>query len=189
MDQDELLRLAVGALEALEMPYLVTGSIATIFYGEPRFTNDIDIVIQVTPDRVDALVDVFDHEPLYVSREAAHRAVRQTSQFNVIHPRAGLKIDFMVAKMDALDHSRFERARRVRPAEDYDAAFASPEDVILKKLQYYRESRSDKHLRDCAGVLRITPNVDRDYIARWAELLEVSDLWEALREQSPPEEN
>jgi hypothetical protein len=181
MDQDELLRHVVATLERLHVPYLVTGSVATIFYGEPRFTNDIDIVVQLEPGEVDALVSKFPGKEFYVSREAAQLAVQRAGQFNVIHPGSGLKVDFVIPTMDAFDHSRFRRGRRVRVAPDYEATFASPEDVILKKLQFFRSGESEKHLRDCAGVLRITSEVDRAYISRWADELGVEELWRRVQ--------
>jgi hypothetical protein len=178
MEQDDLLRVVVAALERLGIPYLVTGSIATIFYGEPRFTNDIDIVVALDQRSIGRLVESFSADDFYLAQEAAERAVARRSQFNLIHPRSGLKVDFMVAAMDAFDRSRFTRGRRIRPAADYEATFASPEDVVLKKLEYYRVGGSDKHLRDCAAVLRITPDLDRAYIASWAEKLGVDDVWQ-----------
>lgn len=183
MEQDELLRLAVETLERLEIPYLVTGSVATIFYGEPRFTNDIDIVVQLDRGSAGRLVEAFPADELYVAREAALGAVARRGQFNLIHPRSGLKVDFMVASMDAFDRSRFGRGRRVRTAEDREATFASPEDVILKKLVYFRDGGSDKHLRDVAGVLRISRDVDRGYVAEWAERLGVGDVWRRVEER------
>lgn len=184
MDQAELLARVVRALERLGIPYLVTGSIATIFYGEPRFTNDIDVVVRLTAEGVDELLALFPQPAFYTSAESARRAVERGGQFNVIHPASGLKVDLIAAKMDAFDRSRFERGRRVTPGSDYEATFASPEDVILKKLQFYRAGKSEKHLRDCAGVLRITAGVDRDYVTRWADELQVADLWQLVQERA-----
>ena len=158
MEQDELLHHAVQALESLGLRYLVTGSVATIYYGEPRFTNDIDIVVELPANRVDDLCAAFPAGEFYVSAEAARQAVERHSQFNVIHPASGLKVDLMVASGDA-----------------------SPEDVILKTLEYYREGGSEKHLRDIAGVLKISgEQVDRAYIADWAKRLGLLDLWKEL---------
>ena len=183
MDQDELLQHLVRALEESGVSYLVTGSTATIFYGEPRFTNDIDVVVQLRERQVKQLLAAFPADEFYVSEEAARRAHRTRGQFNVIHPRSGLKIDFVVADETPFERSRFARARRVRAAPDLDAVFASPEDVILKKLVFHREGGSDKHLRDVAGVLRISGGeIDFDYLEGWAERLGVVDLWRRLRE-------
>lgn len=181
MEQDELLHHAVRALESLGLRYLVTGSVATIYYGEPRFTNDIDIVVELPANRVDDLCAAFPAGEFYVSAEAARQAVERHGQFNVIHPASGLKVDLMVAAGDAFDRSRFARGRRLHLAPDSDASFASPEDVILKKLEYYRDGGSEKHLRDIAGVLRVSgEQVDRAYVAEWAKRLGLLDLWKEL---------
>jgi len=181
MEQDELLRRVTETLERLEIPYLVTGSVATIYYGEPRFTLDIDIVVDLTQDKARELCSAFSPEDFYVSEESAKRAVRQRSQFNVLHPRSGLKVDLMVSDHSAFDRSRFARGQRLRPTDDYEATFASPEDVILKKLEYYRQGKSEKHLRDIAGILKISGDrVHRTYIEEWADKLGVREIWEGL---------
>jgi hypothetical protein len=116
----------VGALERLELPYLITGSIATIFWGEPRFTNDIDVVVQLPPEQVEAFLRAFPPPEFYVDEEAVRGAVARRGQFNVIHPASGLKVDVMVPTMDALDLSRFRRARRITPARRPTAKLPSP---------------------------------------------------------------
>jgi hypothetical protein len=181
LEDRDLLRYAVEALERLGLPYLVTGSVATIFFGEPRFTVDIDIVVDLPAERIRDFCAAFAPEEFYLSEEAVRRAVRSRSQFNVIHPSSGLKIDIMVSAGTPFDRSRFARMRRIRPGEGFEASFASPEDVILKKLEYYREGGSQKHLRDIAGVLRISGEaIDRSYIQEWAERLGVEEIWQAV---------
>ena len=172
MEQDELLRQVVETLGSLDLPYLITGSIATILYGEPRFTNDIDVV------------EAFPGDEFYLDPERIRQAVAAKSQFNIIHPASGLKIDVMIPAMDAFDRSRFSRAARVHPADDYEATFASPEDVIVKKMQFYSEGGSDKHLRDIAGVLRISSaEIDRDYVTEWADRLGLREIWDRVLEE------
>lgn len=185
MDQDELLRHVVGALQGAGVSYLVTGSTATIYYGEPRFTNDLDVVVQLGAEQVEKVVGAFPPEEFYVSEEAVRRALRTRGQFNVIHPRSGLKVDFVVAEGSPFDRSRFARRRRVRVAHDLEADFAAPEDVILKKLVFHREGGSDKHLRDVGGVLKISGDeIDFDYLDLWADRLGVTDLWRQVRERA-----
>lgn len=182
MEQSELLRFCTKVLEQLGLRYFVTGSVATIFYGEPRFTNDIDIVVDLPPDRISELCGAFPSSDFYVSEESVRSAVSRKGQFNVIHPASGLKADIMVPSEDAFNRSRFSRVRRLRPAPEYDVFFASPEDVILKKLEYYLEGRSEKHLRDIAGVLKISgPQIDFTYIDEWAGLLGLSEIWRKVR--------
>lgn len=181
MEQDELLRHLVGALERLGLPYLVTGSIATIYYGEPRFTNDIDVVVELPASRINDFLREFPDDSFYASEEAARRAVAGHRQFNVIHPASGLKVDVVIPAGDALDRSRFARRRRVSLGPGCTASFAAPEDVVLKKMVFYRDGGSDKHLRDIAGVLQVSgAEVDREYVAEWADRLGLSDLWESI---------
>lgn len=186
MRPSELLRHLVEALERLDIEYLITGSTATVFFGEPRFTNDIDVVVRLREDQVKRLAAAFPAEDFYFAVETARRALAKGGQFNVLHPRSGLKIDFVVvAESTPFDHSRFARGVRVRPVADYEAVFAAPEDVILKKLVFHREGGSDKHLRDVAGVLKISGGLlDFDYLDAWAERLGVTDLWQRARERA-----
>ncbi len=171
----------MGVFERLGLRYLVTGSLATVFYGEPRFTNDIDIVVDLPAARVAELCAGFPSPEFYVSPEAARRAITQKSQFNVIHPTSGLKLDLIVPADTAFNRSRLARARSLHPAPDYVASFSSPEDVILVKLDFHRQGGSDKHLRDIAGVLKISgETLDRAYLDSWAQRMGLEETWRAL---------
>lgn len=179
MEPSELLHFAAETLERLGIEYLVTGSMASIAYGEPRFTNDIDIVVRLSGEQVDRLCRSFPAEGFYVNVDAAREAVHRHGQFNVIHPTSGLKIDFMVAAEDEFNQSRFARRRQLDIAAAGAVSFAAPEDVILRKLEYYREGGSDKHLRDIRGILSLTGEaIDRTYLTQWVERLGVQSEWE-----------
>lgn len=178
MEQHDLLRLLCRQLEDLGLRYFITGSTVTIFFGEPRFTNDIDVVVDLPPDAVATLCARFPAADFYVSEEAATQAVRSGTQFNIIHPGSGLKIDVMVPRPSDFNQSRFSRVRRVAAGDDWTATFSSPEDAILKKLEYFREGGSEKHLRDIAGVIgTMRQELDFGYIEEWAARLGVADLW------------
>lgn len=183
MELAELLSHVTSSLDRLEIPYLVTGSMATIAYGEPRLTNDIDLVVRLSPFQVDPLCDAFPEGEFYVSRQAALDSARSWRQFNILHPKSGLKVDVMVADDSDFNASRFGRARLLSVAPDVTVAFASPEDVILKKLEYYREGGSEKHLRDISGVLKIMGSeLDQKYLEIWARRLGLSALWREVSE-------
>jgi len=122
----ELLEVVVTVLERLEIPYLVTGSVASMAYGEPRFTNDIDIVAAVTEQHVAPLLATFPSDEFYLSEEGIREALVHQTQFNIIHPASGLKVDVMIRKNVPFDESRLKRGRRIYPAKSYSAAFASP---------------------------------------------------------------
>jgi len=178
MELADLLLRVTRTLEELGIPYLVTGSIATIAYGEPRLTMDIDVVVRLQERAVERLCSAFPSDEFYVSPEAVRGAIRHSTQFNILHPGSGLKVDVMVADDSDFNASRFSRARTLAVSTSAEVVFASPEDVILKKLQYYREGGSDKHLRDIAGVIRVMGgDLDQGYLARWARQLEVEALW------------
>jgi hypothetical protein len=182
MEQSELLQFLVRALERLNLKYLITGSTVTIFYGEPRFTNDIDVVVQLPANTIREFCSQFPPGDFYVSEDAATDAVRHRSQFNIIHPGSGLKIDVIVPAMTEFDRARFGRAVRVQAGSDWGASFATPEDAIIKKMEYFREGRSEKHLRDIAGVLKTSGGqLDLKYIEQWADKLKLSDIWQAIQ--------
>lgn len=181
MEQSELLRRLVTEVERLGLQYLITGSAATILYGEPRLTNDIDIVVVLPASRVAEFCRSFPAPEFYVDEESAMMAVHDHGQFNILHPNSGLKVDVMVPPETPFNRARFARGARVKPAADYEATFASPEDVIIKKMEYFNEGGSEKHLRDIAGVLRITGDrIDLAYITEWALRLGLADVWEAV---------
>ena len=185
MEPEGLLRHVRDACARLQLTYFVVGSTATIAYGEPRFTNDIDVVVELPPEKVDNFCAAFPEGDFYLSRNAVELAVEKSFQFNVIHPASGLKVDFIVLSESEFDRSRRARRRNLRVFSDGDACFASPEDVIVKKLVYYKEGGSDKHLRDIASVLRIQGDrIDRAYIADWSKAFGVEQVWRDLNTQN-----
>lgn len=178
MDPSELLNRLSHTLKELHIPYLVTGSMATIAYGEPRFTNDIDVVIRMVGAQVDPFCAAFPFDEFYVSPDAVRDAVWRNGQFNILHPSTGLKIDVMVADSSDFNDSRFSRARRLHVAQNHAVAFASPEDVIIKKLEFFQEGGSEKHLSDIRGVLAVMGDeIDHSYINQWATKLGLTREW------------
>src|SRR5271156_2909702 len=96
MEQSDLLEYVARAIEGTGLRYFVTGSTATIFYGEPRFTNDIDVVVDLPESRIADFIRRFPKDEFYLSETAVHDAVRMKTQFNIIHPASGLKVDVIV---------------------------------------------------------------------------------------------
>lgn len=181
MNQSELLRYAIDALEGQELTYMIVGSFASATYGEPRFTHDIDIVLSLGLDAVDRLCLAFPAPEFYVSDSAAREAVLRRGQFNVIHPASGNKIDFMIARDDAWGRSQLARRCRRPILADKESYLAAPEDVILAKLWYYQEGGSDKHLRDIAAMLQVSGDeIDQTYINHWTKELKLTEEWQAV---------
>lgn len=184
MEQSDLLRRLVSVLEELDLTYMLVGSIAGGAYGEPRLTQDIDVVVKLPAERVAELCEAFSGHEYYISREAAREAVRLGGQFNVIHPASGNKIDFIIARDDPWGKTRIRRRRRVRILPDLAGYTAAPEDIILSKMDYYREGGSEKHLRDITGVMKISGElIDKAYVTRWAERLGLMEVWRAILER------
>lgn len=180
----ELLRKIVETFERLNIPYLVTGSVASMAYGEPRLTNDIDIVAAIEKQHIADLIKAFPEDEFYISENSVREAVLHRWQFNIVHPSSGLKADVIIRQNTPFDNSRFSRAQRIYPAESYQANFASPEDVIIKKMEYYKDGGSEKHLRDITGILKISSDlVDRNYISEWAKRLGLTEIWDAVQKR------
>jgi hypothetical protein len=127
-------------------------------------------------------LEAFPADEYYISEDMIRTAIHGRRQFNIIHPASGLKVDVILKKGTPFDASRFKRKRRVYPSESFHADFAAPEDVIIKKMEYYREGGSEKHLRDIAGILKISGDeVDQDYVSDWSKRLGLEEIWEAVR--------
>lgn len=180
---------AVEVLESLEIPYMVVGGFATIFYGEPRLTIDVDIIVDMRLSHIRPLVAAFPIPDYYVSEGAIRDALQRRYPFNVIQPTTGAKIDLVPLPRDSLSRAAFERRQRI----EYDvsgrsAAFITPEDVVVAKLIAFRETGSDKHLRDARGVL-VTQwdRLDVEVVRRRARTAGVGDrfeqAWEMARQE------
>jgi hypothetical protein len=113
VDQTELLKYVSQSLQGLKIPHAVVGSFASSIWGEARFTQDIDIVVALEPDKVELLCQEFPAPEFYVSLIAAREAVDRHGQFNVIHPTSGNKIDFMIAESSSWSQAQLQRGRRV----------------------------------------------------------------------------
>jgi hypothetical protein len=181
MDQSDLLAHLCQQFDRVGVPYLITGSQATIAFGEPRFTNDIDVVARLNLSQVVDFCAGFPAPEYYVSLPAALEAVTSRGMFNIIHPESGLKIDVVISKETAFDMLQLTRTRKITLSPECSACFISPEDIILKKMDWHRMGGGERHLRDIAGVIRIQGDkLDRAYIAEQAEKLSVRDIWQDL---------
>ena len=170
----------VHALERLGVRYLVGGSLASSLHGNPRTTNDADIVAELDESHVDALVTDLAAD-FYVSDVAVREALRRGSSFNAIHLDTMFKVDVFVMTADPLQV--IEMGRRQRHAVGPGAAdvlyFASAEDTVIQKLLWYRRGGeiSDKQWSDIAGVIRTQgERLDVDYLQRWASSAGVAEL-------------
>jgi hypothetical protein len=178
----DLLAWTAATLDKLGIQYMVVGSMASMIYGEYRSTRDVDLAVQIGQADVPHLLAAFPEDEFYLSEEAIRDAIRHHSQFNAIHSSSGLKVDFMVQADTPHADQQALRARMLEVVPGSVVRFAAPEDVILKKLQYYREGGSDKHLRDVASMIKISGDTfDRNYLEHWADELRVREEWDAIK--------
>lgn len=185
MTQAELLRHLVEVLEGLGTDYMIGGSHASVYYGEPRLTRDVDVIVALRPEHLPALLSRFPLDEFHVDEAVAREAVRTRGQFNIIHPGSGLKIDVYVNPDAPYDRTRLARRQRLPLLPGVSAYFATPEDVILYKLLYHQQVESGMHLRDILGIMRVSgPDLDERYIAHWADQLGLLGLWNRLQKQA-----
>ena len=170
MNQRTLLEKVVGVLEKSEIPYAVTGGVAVVAWGRPRFTIDIDIVIEISLSQSEDFLKSLRKidKQIYVSETAVSHAVIRKGEFNLIHPH-GLKVDFWILEDNAYASLRMKR-RRFRKVWGRTVAFVSPEDLILSKLTWYKKSGSTRQLEDIESVIAIQKKLDWKYIKRWAKI-------------------
>jgi hypothetical protein len=184
----ELLREVAEKLELLGIPYIVTGSLASMEYSQPRSTLDIDIVIQLQTDEADAFVAQFAGDRFYIDTDAVREAILARGMFNVIDTQTTFKIDFVLPK-HIYDRRALERGVRRTTLNGIEARFATPEDVIISKLVFYKEGGSDKHLTDIGGILDLSGDrIDTAYVAEWADAMDVTALWQRIRNQPPTDQ-
>lgn len=191
MRQADLLRRVIEVFEGFDVSYMVVGSVASSAYGEPRLTQDIDIVAKLTIDDVGPLCRAFPPPDFYLAREAVLQALRSEGQFNILHPASGNKVDVILPRNDAWGRMQVSRRRRLEILPKLEGYAASPEDVMLSKMAYYREGGSEKHLRDITGIMKVSgDDVDRAYVTQWARELGLTEIWQAVRrrvgEEAPP---
>jgi hypothetical protein len=180
MDQAQLLTYLLDVVDAQRLPYAIAGSHASMAFGEARLTNDIDVVIGLSPATLRAFCAAFPPPDFYVSEDGARTAAAKGGMFNIIHPESGQKIDVIVPASE-FDRSQLARAVTAPAFVGREAKFVAPEDVIIKKMEYFREGGSEKHLRDIAGVLKVMGDrLDRAYIDEWSERLGLDSIWQLI---------
>jgi hypothetical protein len=179
---DEL-SLFVVRLETIGAPYMVTGATAAILYGQPRVTNDLDVVLSLDDAARAALLRAFPETEFYVPPESVIRAEQARAQrghFNLIHHETGYKADIYLVGADPLHAWALPLRRRVRWSESVEMAVAPPEYVVLRKLEFYREGRSAKHPADIRAIREVT-GVDEALLAPWLERMGLGAVWQELK--------
>jgi hypothetical protein len=175
-------------LRDAEVPFMITGSLASSHYGAPRATQDVDFVVELTPARARDLVRRFLSAGYYVSEEAAIEAVDVDGQFNVIDASSGWKLDLICRKARSFSRMEFDR-RRSATVLEVDTAMVSPEDLVVAKLEWAKASDSELQLRDVVAVMQAQgETLDHSYIERWVEELGLDAQWRRVKAAAGPGE-
>ncbi len=181
-DPRHLLIEVSNILQRLKIPYIITGGFAVLVWGRPRFTADIDIVVELKFENINNLVKtlLLLGKANYIDKDMIKNALAHGGEFNFIHGDTGIKVDFWVLKKTPFELSRMKR-RVAKSVLGKNVYFTSPEDLILSKLQWYRQSQSSRHLEDAESVFKISgKKLNTKYLKHWAEKLGFLDILNKL---------
>jgi len=174
-----ILKLVCHRLEKADILYMLTGSFAINFYAVPRMTRDIDIVIEIRESEIEPLFQLFQHD-FYVDKDAIREAIDHQGMFNIIHNNSVFKIDFIIRKDTIYRHTEFQRRRQIQ-LDDQRIWIVSPEDLILSKLYWAKESSSELQLRDIRNLFSNIQNLEYEYIYKWIEKLGLTSIYEKVK--------
>ncbi len=174
-----------GAFDELGVRYLVGGSLASSVYGIPRATQDVDLVADLPATLVDQFCSLLQ-DTFYVDGDMIREAIQRRASFNVVHLETMFKADVFIMKGDSWSREEMSRVREEEiESLGRSIRFASPEDVLLHKLIWYKLGNeiSDRQWGDILGVIRVQgDSLDQQYLDRWADILDVSDLFRRARD-------
>jgi hypothetical protein len=182
----EFLALLIDALQSAGIEYMIGGAIAGWAWGEPRATQDLDLVVNIPVDSVVALSNELEKRDMLVPPDSILDALlenRAELPINAIHIYSGLKADlYPVRPEDELRQSAFQRRQAVDFGEPIGKVYVhSPEDLIIYKLIYFSISEQPKHIRDITAILRAQKNLlDLSYVENWVNRLGLIALWNEL---------
>ncbi len=176
----------VHILELLEVPYLIGGSLASSTHGLARATADADLLADLKSNQIDDFVDAVESE-FYVSKESIIDALQRRSSFNLIDYSSGFKIDIFIPKNRNFDHMQFSNRVQIAVSPNDKAFFASAEDTVIAKLEWYRLGNevSDRQWNDILGVIKMQESkLDFEYMKDMTKELGISQLLERALEQA-----
>ena len=172
-EQNDVLGDFTKRLDRIGVEYMLVGSMALVHYAIPRATVDIDIVVEISTENIDEFIAEFEND-YYIPVNRAKQAVRQKGMFNLLNNQTIIKIDCVILKDGEFDKNAFARRRRVDYAGEFDVWIISREDLILSKLVWAKNTKSERQMLDVASIVR--NGYDKEYVETWAPKLGVEKL-------------
>jgi hypothetical protein len=173
----DIVRDVSQRLEQGGFSFMLTGSMAMNYYATPRMTRDIDLVVALQPDDAEQVENLFTPD-YYVAREAIDQSMAHQSMFNLVHQASVIKVDVIIRKSSPYRLGEFNRRKRIQ-IEDFSTWIVSKEDLIISKLWWAKDSRSEIQLQDVANL--IATGIDDRYIGKWITKLELQSLWKEVQ--------
>jgi hypothetical protein len=181
MSVPEVFRRIAAALDQAGIAYMLSGSFASAYYGAPRSTQDIDLVIEADPAQLRIFMQKLPADEYYADLDAALEAHKQQSLFNVIDLATGWKVDLIIRKSRAFSQEEFSRRQRV-DLQGLPFFVASAEDIVIAKLEWSRLAQSQRQIEDVASILRMrSESLDRSYLEKWIRELGLEREWDDAR--------
>ena len=181
MPEVNLFLIFLDRLNKGNLSYMVTGSVASIIYGEPRMTHDIDLVLELSAEDIQNFINLFSLDQFYCPPEDIIKTeiARETrGHLNIIHHETGFKADIYPIGQDGLHKWAMVKRQEVKLGQS-NIWIAPPEYVIVRKLQYYNEGGSSKHLRDINRMLEISSDsIDKSFLNQMVAKYNLSEAWE-----------
>ncbi|MBM3235296.1 nucleotidyltransferase family protein [Candidatus Poribacteria bacterium] len=178
-DELNVLKIVTTRLHQADIPYMVSGSMAANFYGYPRMTRDIDIIVELVREDVPKVYQLFESD-FYIDATMIHEAISYHSIFNIIHNEAMVKVDFIIRQDTPYRRLEFNR-RCLMQIDDFEVFVVALEDLILSKLYWVKDSQSELHLNDVKILIRENRNqLNENYLNKWANQLQITHLLEEL---------
>jgi len=178
-----LFKIFLDRFNQIGAPYMVTGSVASIIYGEPRLTHDMDLVLSLNASDVDEFIKHFPPDQFYCPPAEIIRAEvsrEKRGHFNLIHQESGFKADIYPVCKDELHKWAMNNRQKIL-VQDTPVWVAPPEYVIIRKLQYFQEGRSEKHLEDIKNILKFSDEqIDKSFLKKKISEYNLTSLWEKL---------
>ena len=190
MQEVNLFKIFTSRFNKMSIRYMVTGAVASIIYGEPRLTNDIDLIIELKSEQAEEIAKVFPQEdfycpPIEVIRVEINRPLH--GHFNIIHQETGFRADVYLMGEDILHQWAMAKRKKIE-IEGEPFWLAPPEYVVLRKLQYYRESEWEKHLRDIANILEVSSDeIDFKFLKEEIEKYGLQKEWSEVKKLTTKE--